>query len=250
MRLLCAAIRFLSRLPCPDPGELSAPERGRSALFYPLVGLLMGGLLLALAWGLSGLGVIERAPLLAAALVLTLWVWSSGALHLDGLADTVDAWVGGLGDRERTLAIMKDPTSGPMAVAALVLVLLIKLAAIEALLRQGQSGCLLVIPLLGRVQLVALLLTTPYVRPGGMAADQVAWIPRRTAWITLIGSALIPPLLFGLPGLVLAALAAAVLWWIRRALLVRLGGFTGDGAGALVELGETLLVLAAALVLA
>ena len=51
----------------------------------------------------------------------------------DGLADSADAWVGGLGDRERTLAIMKDPRSGPMGVTAVVLVLLLKFAALASL---------------------------------------------------------------------------------------------------------------------
>jgi adenosylcobinamide-GDP ribazoletransferase len=61
-------------------------------------------------------------PGVAAALVLILWVWSTGALHLDGLADSADAWVGGLASRERTLEIMKDPRSGPAAVTAIGLV--------------------------------------------------------------------------------------------------------------------------------
>src|SRR5256885_9559254 len=51
----------------------------------------------------------------------------------DGLADTVDAWVGGRADPERTLAIMKDPCSGPVAVAAVVCLLLLKFAALSAL---------------------------------------------------------------------------------------------------------------------
>ncbi|MBN2886056.1 MAG: adenosylcobinamide-GDP ribazoletransferase [Chromatiaceae bacterium] len=246
-RLFWAALHLLSRLPCPDPGTLTPEERGRSALFYPLVGALMGALLALAAWGLGALGLIERAPGLAAALVLSLWVWSSGALHLDGLADTVDAWVGGLGDRERTLRIMKDPTSGPMAIAALVLVLLLKFAAIETLLRSGWLPGLLLPPLLGRLLLLALLMGTPYVRPGGMAADQSAWLPRRAAWVVLMLGALGVTWLAGLAGLILLALAGVLFWWVRRALMARLGGFTGDGAGALIELGETLLIVAAAM---
>lgn len=111
---LLIALQFLTRLPVRLLG-MPAPEQvGRSLLWYPLVGLLLGGLLLAAQALLS-----QQPAVLQAALLLTLWVALSGGLHLDGLADTADAWVGGYGDRERTLAIMKDPRSGPIAVAVL-----------------------------------------------------------------------------------------------------------------------------------
>ncbi|WP_173644308.1 adenosylcobinamide-GDP ribazoletransferase, partial [Xanthomonas citri] len=92
--------------------------------------------------------------LLGAALLLSAWVWLTGALHLDGLADTTDAWVGGMGERRRTLAIMKDPASGPMAVTAVVLVLLLKCAALASLLAQAPTTLWLA-PLLARSALVA-----------------------------------------------------------------------------------------------
>ena len=110
---LLAAVGFLTRIPVPAWAFARPGAQARSLPWYPLVGLLLGVLLLALAWCLRG-----AAPLLAAAIVLSSWVWLTGALHVDGLADSTDAWVGGMGDRARTLAIMKDPTSGPMAVTA------------------------------------------------------------------------------------------------------------------------------------
>lgn len=101
------ALQFLSSLPVSLPGMPEPRELGRSLLFYPLVGLLFGLLLWLASLLLQG----TPAPL-HAALLLTLWVLLSGALHLDGLADSADAWLGGFGDRERTLQIMKDPRSG------------------------------------------------------------------------------------------------------------------------------------------
>lgn len=78
------------------------------------------------------------------------WVGLSGGLHLDGLADTADAWIGGHADRQRTLEIMKDPRSGPIAVVVLLLVLLLKFAALVVLLGQGAWAGLLLAPWLGR----------------------------------------------------------------------------------------------------
>ena len=108
MTPLLIALQFLTRLPVRLPGMPEPQQIGRSLLFYPLVGLLLGLALLALEWVLG-----DTSTLLEAALLLAAWVALSGGLHLDGLADTADAWVGGYGDRERTLAIMKDPRSGP-----------------------------------------------------------------------------------------------------------------------------------------
>src|SRR5690606_32208859 len=117
---------------------------GRSLLFYPLVGGLFGVLLLAFN------ALLDGAPLmLHAALLLTAWVLLSGGLHLDGLADSADAWLGGFGDRERTLTIMKDPRSGPIAVVTLVLVLLLKFSALLALIENNQPLGLLLAPLIG-----------------------------------------------------------------------------------------------------
>ncbi|KAA6186929.1 adenosylcobinamide-GDP ribazoletransferase [Thiohalocapsa marina] len=240
LRPLWIAGRFLSRLPFPDPGPVEPKETGRSVPWYPVIGLLIGLLVALVAAGLAGLGV---AADVAAALALMVWVWATGAIHLDGLADSADAWIGGLGDRERTLAIMKDPTSGPAAVTTLVLVLLAKWAGLKTLIAAGAPWLVLVVPLLGRAQLPLLLLTTPYARAQGMAGDQSRQLPRSTARSAVVLAAIAALLLAGWPGLALAAGALAVFVLGRRAMLRRIAGFTGDTAGALVELTETLLIL-------
>ncbi|MBK5416453.1 adenosylcobinamide-GDP ribazoletransferase [Pseudomonas sp. TH31] len=227
------ALQFLSSLPIRLPGMPAPQELGCSLLFYPLVGLLFGGLL----WGLSGL--LSGAPLLLhAALLLTVWVLLSGALHLDGLADSADAWLGGFGDRERTLTIMKDPRSGPIAVVTLVLVLLLKFAALLALIEQGHSLLLIVVPLIGRAALLGLFLTTPYVRAGGLGQALADHLPRKAGWQVLAVSALACGLIAGLSGVFALALAALVFVWLRQVMQRRLGGTTGDTAGALLELLE------------
>ncbi len=237
-RAFLIAGRFLSRLPLPDPGRVSGRDLGRAAPLYPAVGLVIG----LLVWGVARLLAGSGVPDLAAALVLLTWVWLTGGLHLDGLADTADAWVGGLGDRRRTLEIMKDPTSGPFGVLALVLVLLCKWSAIAALMAGGSAAGLIWIPVLARSQLLVLFLTTPYVRPAGMGAEVVAYLPRAGAWFGVVLAAGVSPLFLGtstLPAL-LAASALYLLW--RKSLMIRLGGFSGDTAGALVELTETALL--------
>jgi adenosylcobinamide-GDP ribazoletransferase len=236
------ALQFLTRLPAPQAGEPAERQLGRAALYYPLIGAIIGGLL----YGLAQLGAAQP-PLLMAALLLLLWVGVTGALHLDGLADMADAWVGGHGDAERTLAIMKDPASGPMGVAAVVVLLLLKFAAIASLL-PGGLGWLIFSPILGRAVVLLLFLSTPYARSGGLGHPIARHLPRLPAVLVALTAVLLPFAIFGwpLPLIILAAVAAVVVLY-RRALLRRLGGWTGDGAGALIELTETVVLLGAVL---
>ncbi|HEX5842394.1 MAG TPA: adenosylcobinamide-GDP ribazoletransferase [Pseudomonas sp.] len=236
------ALQFLTRLPVTLAGMPTPEQVGRSLLFYPLVGLLIGLLLFA-AQQLLG----SSAVLLQAALLLTLWVGISGGLHLDGLADSADAWVGGFGDKERTLAIMKDPRSGPIAVVVLVLVLLLKFAALVALLESGSGLLLVLVPWLARCLLPLLFLSTPYVRAGGLGQALAEHLPRRQLpWV--LAANVVAMLLFGWPALLALLVAGVVFLWLRALMLKRLGGATGDTAGALVELAECGVLVALALV--
>lgn len=238
------ALQFLSSLPIRLPGMPTPEELGRSLLFYPLVGLLFGAILWGLNWLLLG------APLLLhAALLLSVWVVLSGALHLDGLADSADAWLGGYGDRERTLTIMKDPRSGPIAVVTLVLVLLLKFAALLALIEQQHSVVLIIVPLISRSALLGLFLTTPYVRPGGLGQALADHLPRLTGKRVLAISAVACVLLTGLSGVWALVLATVLFVWLRQVMVRRLGGTTGDTAGALLELLEVAVLVGLALLL-
>ncbi len=241
---LLAALGLLTRIPVPARVWDTPSVQARSLAWYPPVGVLLGGLLGIVGWALGA------APaLLAAALLLVAWTWLSGGLHLDGLADMADAWVGGMGDRERSLQIMKDPRSGPAAVVALVLVLLVKFAALASL-HDGalvqQIIPLVVAPLLARSLLPLAFITTPYVRAGGIGAG-LAGARRWPSALTMLGAAVLAIALGGRPaGLALvAAVAVFVLW--RRACVRRLGGITGDTCGALVELVEAVALTAMAL---
>lgn len=237
------ALQFLSCLPIRLPGMPAPQELGRSLLFYPLVGLLFGALLWALNWLLLG-----TPSLLHAALLLIAWVLLSGALHLDGLADSADAWLGGFGDRERTLTIMKDPRSGPIAVVTLVLVLLLKFAALLALIEQQHSLFLMIVPLIGRSAMLGLFLTTPYVRAGGLGQALADHLPRLAGKRVLAVSALACVLIAGFSGVWALVLAGVMFVWLRQVMLRRLGGTTGDTAGAMLELLEMVVLVGWALV--
>lgn len=256
-RAVLVALQFLTRLPLRIEPPPVAREVGLSLACYPLVGLAIGTML----WGVAML--VSRLPaLLGAAIVLVSWVLITGALHLDGLADTADAWVGGHGDRERTLRIMKDPRSGPVAVAVVSCLLLLKFASLAALSTQFQAahahaapwgdprlaaGCVLP-PLLARTAIPLLFAHTPYVRAHGIAEQLTAHQSRRAGVFVAAVSALCVLAASRALGAIVLGVAAIAYGIVRAGLVRRLGGFTGDGAGALIEIIEAacLVTIAAA----
>jgi adenosylcobinamide-GDP ribazoletransferase len=240
MRPLLIALQFLTLLPIELHPAPQPREHGYSLLYYPVVGLVLGLVLAGFGWLIAGL-----TDTLVAALVLAIWVGLTGALHMDGLADSADAWLGGYGERERTLAIMRDPCSGPIAVVVLVIVLLLKFSALQSLLAQGAMGQLIVVPLIGRAILLVLFLTTPYVRSGGLGSQLAREMPRGMSLAVVLLTAILVTGWLGRTGIVVLFSTAVVFWLLRRLMVRRIGGATGDTAGALVEIVETqaLLVL-------
>lgn len=241
MKAFLLALQFLTCFPLSLRSAPSPADWGKSALAYPVIGLLIG-LLLA---GLQQL-VGHADPLLQAALLTATWALITGGLHLDGLADSADAWVGGHGDRKRTLAIMKDPRSGPAAISTLVLTLLLKFSALAVLTKADTWPALLLVPVLGRAAIVALLLSTPYVRPGGMGSAITAHLPRAAAVLVMLMVAA-GGLFAGKAGALALVVAVAAWLVLRWMMLRRLGGMTGDTLGAAVELTEVAVLIALAL---
>ncbi len=239
MNSLVLALQFLTRIPVRVSVVPTESELGRSVLYYPLIGLLIGLLTMSTAMLLHSVSV----PL-QTALSLTIWILLTGGLHLDGLADCADAWAGGLGDREKTVAIMKDPAAGPAAVVTLVMLLFLKWAALQSMTFSQMLLALVVAPVVGRTAVLALMLSTPYVSKNGLAEVLIAYLPTREAKIQVVVVALALVYLVGPAALLLAA---ATLFWIRMRALLRLGGVTGDVYGAAVELAELAVLLGVAL---
>jgi len=135
IRRFLIALQFLTRIPVWLKQQAEDKDIGCSASYYPLIGLIIGFLLFSFLWFLQLLSTSVSSAVLAA-LVLAVWVAITGALHLDGLADSVDGLIGGMADKNKMLEIMKDSRSGPMAVTALVVLLLLKWVALESIIQQ------------------------------------------------------------------------------------------------------------------
>ncbi len=231
------AFQLLTIIPISHTFIATDKQVGYSCLFYPMIGLLIGGCLVALATLLASIPFQIQASL-----ILILWVIISGGLHLDGLADCADAWVGGFANKQRSLTIMKDPRSGPIAIAVLVLLLLLKWTLISHLLEQQFLTPLILAPMLARLAILILMLSTNYIRSGGMAETLVKHLPKPASYcLSLIG------LLVGAYylGIIAIGFMLLILFIIRDQANRRLGGTTGDVYGAAVELVEAGVLLGA-----
>lgn len=238
------ALQFLTRIPVRLGVKPSHKDIGYSIIYYPIVGLLIGMILAALSWLLS-----DVPTMVSTVLLLICWVLITGGLHLDGLADSADAWAGGIGNHERTLAIMKDPNCGPAGVVAILLLLMLKFATIHTLLSAHEWVAFILATTLGRAMLPLLLLTTPYVRSSGLGSILVAQMPRRFALFSIVTTSVLIPILLGINGLVIIGATAIVFCSCRYMMMQRIDGTTGDTAGALVEITEVAILLTAVLLL-
>lgn len=237
-RAFLVAMQFLTCIPIKFNYSIVQGDMGRSLYFYPLVGLLIGGILFGAAILTQNLG-----NFMSAALVIALWAFLTGGLHIDGLSDMSDAWVGGFGSKEKTLKIMKDPACGPMGVISIVLLILLKTTTTAALFTHVAVYYILFIPVLSRTLAIVLLIITPYVRDDGIGKNLA---DEANTYIVIILGVFVAILLIVLTqvlGIVLLTGSAMLLLLWRQLLMKRLGGCTGDTIGALIEVSELVLLL-------
>lgn len=229
------ALGFLTTLPLPNSWRMVTPDQiGRSLSYFPLAGLVIGGILVGVD---RALGFVFP-PLLGSALVVVALVIFIGGLHLDGLADTCDALAVGKTPEER-LKIMRDSRIGSFGATGLFSVLLLKFLALAQLSGWDRVCGLLLMPTLGKWAITFSAFAYPYVRPTGMGRafkDKAG--PQRFALATGITSVACL-ILMGLQGLMLMGGIWLITLGLGNYARSRLGGFTGDVYGAVNEVGET-----------
>ena len=238
MRTFLAALGLLTRIPVPAAPD--AETAGKATGWFPVVGALIGALYAALAWLAT-----PRVPSAVIAVFLVIAeALITGALHMDGLADTADGFGGGK-SREDTLRIMRDPAIGSYGATALVLFMAFKIAALTALLdRHAALPYLVLMPVLGRWTAAPLAYFLPYARPSKSAPQFVGL--RELLWSTMLTAAIttaVSPSHGFICWAAVAALATLFGAFCRR----KIGGITGDTLGAAIEIAECLVLVAALL---
>ena len=231
MKPLILALQFLTRIPLPRV-EASADDFARAMRWFPAAGLVVGAVVAGTTFVAGHIG-----PWQGALAGLAAWLIVTGGLHLDGLADLVDARGAAHGDKARFLEVLADPHIGSFGVMAIVLQMLAKLVLLHAAVLGQHWVALILIPFAARI---APLVWTHWLPPlhQGLAARfrHGVSLPVILVWALALAAAgwFVPALWAGFP------LIAAGYYWFRT----QLGGISGDCHGAGIELLETLLLIA------
>ena len=227
---LALAFSMLTTLPLFRVHRFFPGINGYAVMFYPVVGAALGALLAA-AWTLLHTLLPHET---AAVSVFALSVLLTGALHLDGFADTADAL---FVPEERADAVMKDPHVGGMGMIATVTFLLLKAAAFIAL---PSATALIGVLAFSRFGATVLIYWLPYRRKSGMgtlAKAETRFVHVAVAALAVIGIAAALSLL-PLLGATALFFALAPRWAMRR-----FGGFSGDLYGCCIEVSELFMLL-------
>ncbi len=231
-RGLILAVQFLTRIPTPQIRDFHDDDIGRSAPWFPVVGLIVGA---AVAVPVE---LLSDRPQLAALVGLVVWVWITGALHIDGLGDVADALGASHRDPARYEIALKDPHMGAFGVVTVVLQLIAKFVLLSEAAAQDLTWVLVLVPAWARWGSLALprLTTSLQAGLGERFAGHITW-PTIALWAVALSAASVltePVLLVALP-----VAGVAAYYWHKR-----LGGVSGDGLGASTEITETLLLVA------
>jgi adenosylcobinamide-GDP ribazoletransferase len=238
-----AAFQFLTSIPLPIKCRLSQEQLGRATAWFPLVGLIIGLVLAALNWLLGFIlpaGVVN-ALLIAALVVLT------GALHLDGFADTCDGLAGHKTVEERW-QVMHDSRMGAFGVVGIVMLLLVKYVSLNNVPPDFMYATLVFMPVVSRWTMVHAIFAFSYARPEGLGTaykNATRWPQYTVATvITFVVAAVLFPF-FSLTGFIMIFGVLIITTLFSFYLKYKFAGLTGDTYGAINEVAEVTALLLA-----
>jgi len=228
-----AALQFLTIIAIPWRREIQAEEVGRSAGYFPVIGLIIGLILVGLNW-LFGLLL---PPMVVNALLVAFLAVISGAMHLDGFADTCDGLAGHKTVEERW-RVMRDSRAGAFGIVGVVIILLLKYVALTSIPEGLMIMTLVLMPVISRWAMTYALFAYSYARTDGLGEtfkQGTTW-PRFTM-ATVITVAVVAAIaqLIGLAILFLSWLVTVALAAYFKS---KFNGLTGDTYGAINEVTE------------
>jgi adenosylcobinamide-GDP ribazoletransferase len=240
------ALQFLTFVTVKRDHPVEEGDLARSMVYFPLIGFLIGFLLV----NADKVFVMFALPhSIATFLLIIISVLVTRALHIDGLADTLDGLMGGRNPSSR-LDIMKDSSLGTAGALGIVIVLFMKYLCLNNLYEGDRIAALLVAPVVGRWAQTYMVFNTQYGREDGMARAFVGHLRSSgLAAASVIAIGLSAFVLVGLDPHTLtfySVLICCVLLLTivgKHYLTRKLGGVTGDAIGAMSELNEILVLL-------
>ncbi|MBA7495782.1 Adenosylcobinamide-GDP ribazoletransferase [subsurface metagenome] len=237
MRFL-AALQFLTIIPLPWRRKVSPEDLARSTGYFPVVGVIIGLLLAGLNWLL---GWFLPMAVVHVLLIVFLAV-ISGALHLDGLADTCDGIAGGKTPEERW-QVMRDSRVGSFGIVGVCCLLLVKYISLNNVPETLLMATLVLMPVVSRWAMVYAIFVYPYAKPSGLGKvfkQGVNWLKFVMATLIALAVAVILARLAGLAIMVgIWIIVVIMATYLKR----KFSGLTGDTYGAINEVAEVCVLL-------
>ncbi|MFC2061270.1 adenosylcobinamide-GDP ribazoletransferase [Elusimicrobiota bacterium] len=238
LKSLIFAVQFLTIVPLKKDNCVNERVIAGSAMFFPLVGLFLGSVLI-----LIDILLVNIFPdyIINIIIVFTLAV-ITGGLHLDGLADTVDGFYAGKNKAE-ILRIMRDSSIGTMGMLGLACIILLKIGFLQALAIPSKYAALLVMPVLSRWSMAFSICCFDYAREEGKAKYFFKSPDRLEFIIASLFTCAVVFFIFKWHGLLLMLLISlsTLIFGIRSR--SKINGITGDTLGAINEINEVLVLL-------
>ncbi len=222
------AISMLTTLPFFKVHDFYKGINGYAVMFYPVVGFLLGTILYGSYLFLQN----YTSHMHASVIVFALWVVLTGALHLDGLSDTID---GLFVKKERALQVMKDPHTGGMGMIFSVVFLILKVTTLIVL---DAMYLLPFVMMLARFNAVLAIYIFPYISPNGMSVLAKEEF-RTTQLFVVFAYVFVLSFVFSWS---LLFISLFVLFVIKTFFMRRYGGFSGDIYGFAIEVTELILL--------
>ena len=260
-------LSFMTRIPMPKI-EYDEEKLGKSMKYFPVVGIIVGFILLFFCiifnFILKNISYSAVLPLMIIVVILTDLI-TTGALHLDGLADTFDG-IFSYRSKHKMLEIMKDSRLGSNGALALILYFLLKFILLFSLTIESREGAIYAImtyPVVARFCSVVSCASSPYARGSGMGKTFVdstktcgLIVATVITLLYTIGMIFMPFVLFtnySLPIqiiiksiliiVIIVALSALFAYAFSKLIERKIGGITGDTLGALLEISSLLYIV-------
>lgn len=237
MNAFFVGLQFLTRLKIVNQTEWNIDDFGKSVVYFPLVGAVIGAFLMGYWWLLAGRISLE---LVALGAVIFEFLFTGG-LHADGFMDTCDGLFSGR-DKERKLAIMKDSRVGSNGVIGFVFLVLLKWQLLLIVSQTYIYEVLFIMPLLSRYGLTLSIRLFPYARPEGMGKAFAVYSPKSTLWISTILT-LWPVFLYGWHYLLYMGSVIAINLILNQFIMKQIDGVTGDTYGFVIETTELIFLM-------
>ncbi|HLD83081.1 MAG TPA: adenosylcobinamide-GDP ribazoletransferase [Candidatus Omnitrophota bacterium] len=237
MKSFLIALQFLTILPVQIKSEIKPEDFGRSCLFFPLVGALIGVLLAVF----PGLFAFLPYPVICV-FILAAEIIVTGGMHLDGFADTCDGLYG-FKNKERSLEIMRDSHIGTMAVVGVVVLLLLKFSLLFGIEQGSLWKALIMMAAFSRWAQTLACFLADYPRQEGKAKYFIEHISSREVLLGAIFTFFVFFILLKMQGIILFFLSLlTVLLWINF-IKAKINGMTGDTVGSVNEIAEVTVLL-------